>query len=97
MFSELLNKLIITHKNQKRMEFQLFSIFFQSFSMKSSKVSDLLKALQSRENEEIVSRLEKEVAEEIETSVASDLFFTIPLGNLFSIVSKIDFYDVENY
>ena len=65
--------------------------------MKSSKLNELLAAIQNRENEERVSTLEREVAEEIEDSVTSDLFFTIPLVNIFSIMSKIDFLDIENY
>ena len=67
--------------------------------MKShTKLSELLEAIDKKEGRDI-SSIEKEVAEDIEEIVAkqSDSFFKLPLENIFSIVSKIDFLDVENY
>ena len=62
----------------------------------STKINELLEAIHKKEEKDIYS-LEKEVAEDIEDSVECDLFFELPLENIFSIVSKIDFFEIENY
>ena len=64
--------------------------------MKTAQLNQLLEAIHNKEDKDINS-LEKEVAEEIEDSVECDSFFKLPLTNIFSIVSKIDFLDIENY
>ena len=64
--------------------------------MKTTKLTELLEAIHKKDSNDIYS-IEKEVAEEIEDSIASDSFFKLPLENIFSIVSKIDFLDVEDY
>ena len=65
--------------------------------MKSSKLPELLEAIHRQENEEEINSLEEEVAGRIEDFILHDSFFKLPLKNIFSIVSKVDFYDFENY
>ena len=74
----------------------IFQFLQNSISMKTIKLDQLFEAIHNKERKDI-SSLEKEVAEEIENLVAYDSFFKLPLENIFSIVSKIDFLDIENY
>ena len=67
-----------------------------SFYMKSTKLNKLFEAIHKKENKDI-TLLEEEVSEEIEDSVKFDSFFKLPLENIFSIVSKIEFLDIDNY
>ena len=62
-----------------------------SFFMKT-KLNQLFEAIQSKVNKDITS-LEKEVADEIEDAVTCDTFFKLPLENIFSIVSNIEFLE----
>ena len=59
-------------------------------------INQLLELVHKKENKDI-SSLEKEIAEEIENSVECDSFYKLPLENIYSIVSKIEFLDVDNY
>ena len=63
----------------------------------ATKLNELFEAVHNKKNQEAIHLLEKEVAEEIEDIVACDSFFKLPLENIFSIVSKIEFFDIENY
>ena len=63
----------------------------------SSQLNELLQAINKNQSKEMISALERKVAEDIENSVGYDSFFNLPFENIFSIVSKISIYSASNY